>query len=527
MTAQSEPEIKGNFLTHPFAELLAEIAAAALNGSLRVENKERKCVVYFKSGRAVFAVSNDRSSRLFEMLLKRNKLDKAGLVRIPNFQNDFELTTYLKEKQLLTDSDCNKLFAEQIENILVDVLTWESGEWTFNYLARARDGLEFNVDVARLLVEFGRCMPAEKVLGRFRSFDETFSRAPLPETSFNLSPDEAFVLSRTVSGPLTASDLLSVAGISESAALHAIYTLWLGGLLTRGDWQPAFSAERVESMRSARLEIKREAKMPGVTDVLVESSPGSEPQEVGDAASDAKPDKQREPEIELEIEEYLKRVETAETYYDILGVELEADIDELKRSYFALARKFHPDRYHAEGGEMLSRVQHAFSELAQAHETLKHTESREAYDYKMRKELAVRETARKAAEEGSGEASMQFAQASESFEHGFTLLMDGAHEAALPFLARAAHWDPTNARYHAYYGMALSSDGQQRHKAEAEMQAALKIDPNNPTFRLLLAEFFIQHNLPKRAEGELNRLLALHPDNREALKLLGSLKVNN
>jgi len=56
------------------------------------------------------------------------------------------------------------------------------------------------------------------------------------------------------------------------------------------------------------------------------------------------------------------------------------------------------------------------------------------------------------------------------------------------------------------------------------MQAALKIEPNNATFRILLAEFYIKFNLPKRAEGELTRLLALAPNNREARNMLESLK---
>ncbi|MGB2913421.1 MAG: tetratricopeptide repeat protein, partial [Pyrinomonadaceae bacterium] len=86
------------------------------------------------------------------------------------------------------------------------------------------------------------------------------------------------------------------------------------------------------------------------------------------------------------------------------------------------------------------------------------------------------------------------------------------------------HYAPKNARYHAYYGKALSADGSQRHKAESEMQAALKLDPNNPTFRILLAEFYIQFNLLKRAEGELTRLLAVFPSNREAQDLLASLQ---
>lgn len=56
------------------------------------------------------------------------------------------------------------------------------------------------------------------------------------------------------------------------------------------------------------------------------------------------------------------------------------------------------------------------------------------------------------------------------------------------------------------------------------MQAAIKLDPNNSTYRIILAEFFIHYNLVKRAEGELNRLLALFPDNKEARDMLAKLK---
>jgi len=39
----------------------------------------------------------------------------------------------------------------------------------------------------------------------------------------------------------------------------------------------------------------------------------------------------------------------------------------------------------------------------------------------------------------------------------------------------------------------------------------------------MLAEFFLQVGLRKRAEGELNRLLTIFPDHREAKMLLDSL----
>lgn len=511
MTPQSELEIKGTFFAHPFAELLVEIAQGRVDGSLRLTDQEKKCVVYFKGGRVVFAVSNARSTRLFDTLLRREKLKKEDLVQIPNFENDFELASFLQEKSLLTKEDCDRLFAEQTEGILVDILSWPKGEWIFSSLARVREGLEFEIDVTRMLVDFSRCMPVDTVLGRFRSLDEGFSRSGISETSYDLKMEEVFVLSRADYGELSAAGIVSVAAIPESTALHTIYTLWLGGLLVRNDWQPAFSKAAVAAMKGARLGIRTEAKLRGASAPEPEEKP---PVPAPEAAL-------TEPDVAITLEEYLIRVEKSVTHYDILGVDIKADADELKRAYFYLAKNFHPDRYHSEGGARLKRIQSAFTVLAQAHETLKSVESREVYDYRMRKEIADRE---KRAAGNVGEQDLKVEQASENFERGFNLLMDNEVDAALPFLARAVHFNPQNARYHAYYGKALSSDKNQRHKAESELQAALKLDANNPTFRLLLAEFFIQHNLLKRAGGELTRLLAVFPSNREARDMLERLK---
>ena len=511
MTPKSELELQGNFRTHPFAELLAEIAQARLDGSLRVSNKEKKCVVYFRDGRIVFAVSNARSSRLFDILLRRERIEKADLSEATNFVNDFELAAFLQSKELLTKEECDNLLAEQIEAIVVDILAWPAGEWTFSALARARDGLNFKVDMTRLLLDYARWTDAETMLGRFRSLDESFRRSDLAADDVSLKPEEAFVLSRADEAPLTASGLIAAAGLPEESALHSIYTLWLGGLLVREDWQSAFSAMTVAMMRGAKLERIQEAKAvsaPKVEETPAESLP---PEAEAEAP---------EPEIEITVEEYLQRVESANTYYEILGIDVKADVADVKRAYFTLARRFHPDKYHSEGGAMRRRVQTAFTEMAQAHETLKNNESRELYDFKIRKELAEQEK-RQAA---GVDTNLQEEQGAENFERGFSLLMGNDADAALPFFARAVHYAPKNARYHAYYGKALSLDESKRHKAEAEMQAALKLDPNNSTYRIILVEFFIQFNLLKRAEGELNRLLALFPDNKEAQALLAKVR---
>ena len=513
MTPQTELEINGNFFTHPFAELVTEIAQARLNGSLRGSDKEKKWVIYFKAGKIVFAVSNARNARLFDILMQRNRMTKKDLAEIPNFSNDFEFAAFLQDRNFLSKAECDQLFAEQIEAIIVDILSWKTGDWSFSSLTRIRDGLAFEINTKQLLIDYARCLPVDAVLGRFRSMNESFMRSGTPATEFSLDANEAFVLSRAEETPLTATDLVNIAAMTKSRALHAIYILWAGGLLVRNDWRPAFSASHISAMRGARLELKREAKLPHIP------APVAEIPKVKPKPEIKAP---KEPEITISVEDYLQQVETAQTYYDILGVDANAEIPELKRAYFRLARNFHPDKYHAEGGKMLRRIQQAFTELAQAHETLKNEASRETYDYRMRKELAEREKHRAAGT--LGERNVNIEQGAQHFERGFNLLMDGDAESSLPFLARAIHFAPKNALYRAYYGKALSADETQQHKAESEMQAALRIEPNNPTFRILLAEFFIQNNLLKRAEGELTRLLAMFPSNRQARDLLDSLK---
>lgn len=511
MTPQSALEISGNFLTHPFAELAAEIREASLDGSLRCSYGEIKCVFYFKKGRLKYGVSNQRSSRLFDMLMRRGRLTREDLAKIPNFQNDHEFVAFLRSTNFLSVSDANDLFVEQIEAIMVQVLGWPDGKWTFTPLARLRDGLEFDVKVRKVLVDYSRILPIPTILARFRSLNEEFRISGDQSRDVDLQLSEVKLLSRFGTDSRKASEVIEHSNVSESEAIRILYTLWLGGFLIRDEWNPAFSEISVAKMLGARLELKQEAKLTIVAAPSQKTEPAKSIEE--------KP----EPVVEvISLEEYLKRAESAVTFYDLLGVDAKADVGEIKRAYFFLAKQFHPDHFHKSGDAILARVQAAFAQLAQAHETLRNESSRETYDFKVRKEIADKERR----ERSSGtyeELTVQMQQAAESFDQGFTLLMDGHPEAAETFLARAAHFAPKVAKYHAYYGRSLAANEKQRHKAEAEMQTAIKLDGNNPTYRLMLAEFFIQMNLTKRAVGELNRLLNIFPSNKEAREMLAEI----
>jgi curved DNA-binding protein CbpA len=228
--------------------------------------------------------------------------------------------------------------------------------------------------------------------------------------------------------------------------------------------------------------------------------------------------------LSISLEEFLKRVESAETHYDTLGIPNDADLPMVKQTYFGLAKLFHPDKYHRESADMQKRIQAAFTELSHAYEILKNDESRDSYDFKMRKEIEARAKRQVEGQAEPTETDVRTETALESFEQGIKLLNEEEYDQAAVLIGRAVHYSPDNAQFHAYYGQALSFFDAQVHKAEAEFQTAIRLDPKNVKFRMMLVDFFIDMNMTKRAVGELNRFLEVVPGNGEAIKRLQRLQ---
>lgn len=522
MNSTNDLEIKGNLLDSRLAELLVEISQTSLTGSLRVSNAAQKIVVYFDAGEVVFAVSNARFFRLFEMLLREHKISKERLAAITDFTNDLALKDYLLKTNLLTKSEIDALFSRQISQILKDACGWRGGEWVFSPLVRIKGDIRFSIDAPALLVEYARNLPAEELTSGFKIADATFTANREPPAGVSLQPEEAFVFSRFENASLTIEEIGLTSGLPDAATLRILYILWLGGFLIRQNWNPAFSSRQISYILSANLSLKKSESqaLPKAAEVkIVAPAPVAEKVKpsVAPVSEDA-----TEPQITLE--EYLERTENSANYYRFFDVAPDAPAADIKNSYFMLARRFHPDLFHRQVGEEKHRqIQNAFTKVARAYETLKNDSTRTVYDYKMRKELAEMEKQAVAGADKNAASEKQLEQAQTEFEQGFELLANEDYQNAIPFLARAAHFAKDNARFRAFYGKALASDDQQKHKAEAELQAAIKLDPNNSALRLMLAEFFVRMQLPKRAEGELNRLLAIFPGNGEARALLDGL----
>lgn len=512
MTPQTEIKFAGVFSTHPFAEILAEIGQEQLSGSLRAENGERKVAVYFKDGKLVYAASNARSSRLFDILIRKGKVTREEVALTPNFANDFEFAGAMISKGTISEEERDAYLSEAMASDVKDMMNWTTGNWSFSPLARARDGLSFNVGAEKLMLDFGRVMSPDAALGRFRGLTETFAKNETSQTSWPLSPNEAAALSAISAEFRTTDEILTKLPFPQHTSLHLLYILWLSGLVIRGNWNSAFPEEQVTGLKNSRFARKSKAK---IVETAIKVDESSNNVEAKDDPAQTAPDVPS-------LNDYLKRSESSDNYYDVIGVDPKADIAVIKQAYFSLAKSYHPDHYQRQGGIVLQRVQDAFAKLTTAFEALRRPDTREHYDFKIRKELAERKQMKAAGfDEKSG---TEIRQAEAEFTKGCMLLDEGQFGQAVTHFARAANFDPNIAKYRAYYGKALSADPKHRHKAESEIQTAIRIEPHTPEHRIFLIEFFMENNLMKRAEGELNRMLSMFPGNREAIKLLAVIK---
>ena len=114
--------------------------------------------------------------------------------------------------------------------------------------------------------------------------------------------------------------------------------------------------------------------------------------------------------------------------------------------------------------------------------------------------------------------------AEERFQQGLNALQSGNLTQAIVYLGEAAQLAPSQPRYRAYYGRALAGDERMRRSAEAEFKAAITLDANNASFRVMLAEFYSAQGFLRRAQAELERALSIEPRNKTARRLLDKLK---
>jgi curved DNA-binding protein CbpA len=515
-----EPGMNGQLSEHPLAELISEIAAKNLSGALRITRRRVKAVVYFDSGELTYAAANLRAYRLSEYLQKRALASTKKIAETKPAYSDSALAAALLSDGVLTREALDATLNEQVADVLRLLLLWTDGEWHFDNRARLSDDTRVAVPIRQLLIESVRRMELQFAKSRLQNRREKISPVHAAPDGLSLSPTEGFLLSR-VEAPLAVRELTALSGMREPDALRTIYGLVVAGFLQREFRPHAFKT--AAGPASARAEeIPVEAPSTSVVNQSLAPEP-SVPE--------------RDPKQELN--EFLEQLGQATNHYEVLRVSLSADVAEIRRAYHALARRFHPDRFHELAGTSLhTRLESAFARITQANEALADPDLRATYDAKLAALRRVRNSVRArpwGAKYGTspegvteefdrGGSDTQLAE--KSFQEGLAALQLGHTNVAISCLSAAARVAPDQPKFRAFYGRALASNQKTRRLAEVELQAAIKLDAGNASYRVMLAALYRDLGFHRRALAELERALSLDAQNGEAREMLRTLELN-
>jgi tetratricopeptide (TPR) repeat protein len=217
--------------------------------------------------------------------------------------------------------------------------------------------------------------------------------------------------------------------------------------------------------------------------------------------------------VELTREECLGRLalSSGHDHYAVLGLDHNARRDQIREAYYALARRYHPDRFRAGAlSDLLSRFEEFFIHVTEAYNTLFDPERRAEYD-QQQAAAPVESDAR-----GSDTAYL----ARQNFLRGKALAGHRKFVEAVTFLENAIQLDPGQAEYHLELGLVLSRNPRRREDAERHLLQAIDLAPTLVAGYVALGQMYLRAGHAGRASRMAREALRWEPGNAAASALL-------
>jgi len=127
-------DLEGNLKVFEPISVLQMINLSQASGELKLETADNSARVYFDSGKVTFAGIENRPLKLGELLLKEKRVKKADLNRILKKRGKGKkLGTLLIEAGVITEEEVCDAIAEQIKQVIYEVVRWRAGIFVFTH----------------------------------------------------------------------------------------------------------------------------------------------------------------------------------------------------------------------------------------------------------------------------------------------------------------------------------------------------------------------------------------------------------
>jgi tetratricopeptide (TPR) repeat protein len=562
----------GQVAHHPLGPLVYSLAASQFDGALTLEQEGRRYALWYKGGLVVEAESPAPDDQLGRVLLQAGILTNAqvgeSIRRLAQQPNRRQLDILVEMGALAGDLIDRAALMGLVRRAL---RLFHPANATFTVAAQAHDrrgggpidcrwvlykGVRQHYDEPRLDREL---VDLAGLAVKLASGAEPYLE------SFGFADEERIVVSYLAKGYWELPDLVEACvSLARPMVLAATYALWSAGCL---DAQPAATVPRLRKRaREATEQVPRSVLAPppvarssyvqaaGVKkELLFDQSPGPQspgPQSPGPGQaptpayspppptaaprqSQLGPPAKRPsgpgpdprvlasttvPGLREQILKKFAAIEAGADHFAVLEIERNAGRDQVKTTYFALAKSYHPDRLALVKLEDLRpQVDRIFARLSEAFAVLGDEGRKREY-----LDILARggEAAIKRKEDDEAAQAAKLIGAEEQFRLGEMSLRRQAWPQAVEAFKKALENNPDEPEHHAYYHWSLWCSSTNKDAVLGEVKKGLQraLDLNN---RCVPALYFLGQVLNQmgdhdRAYTQFQKVLSYQPRHVDA-----------
>jgi curved DNA-binding protein CbpA len=542
--------LQGDLTRDALADVIRALYVNRRSGILHLAQGKVSKRIYFRKGSMIFANSDVETDRLGEFLIRRavitrEDFEKASRV-MKETGNRFGRT--LVELGHATPDEMEARVVEQIQTIIYSVFDWDSGEYRFEQHENPVDeDIVLNLSTADIILEGARRLDdlskIRRVVGDpVRVLRTTEDPLLLYQKMSTLSQSEGFILSR-VDGLSSVADILAISPIGEDETLRCIYGLVSAGVLEfEGGSAPrdeapepaghgAFGKATDDTAMRSSVPPPRPAPPPATKPApkVDIPRPDVEVRRPEPKASKPKPVEAKVESMGPSPEEIAVREDIIEkhaslrdaTLYDLLGITITANEGEVKKAYYAMAKKYHPDRHHSPHlRDVHGLLEELFGKITDAYQVLSSPLEKNRYDSKIRAEgpAAVAGGSGTSADEASESARKRAAD--ERYKEGKRHFDEMHFFDAIQCLREAVRLYPKK-NYHKLLGQALMKNPKWLREAEEQFRFALKMDQFDAECYVGLGEIYESEGMSTRAQKMFEQAATYDPENESVHKKIG------
>ncbi len=449
------------------ALFLHEIHFGNKSGRLIFKREEATKYFFFRKGDVIQVKTNRPDERIGEVLFKLERLPKEAHARLDDYiEPNQNLGEVLRKRGVISEEDLAEALAHQIRETILNTFPFFDGDLVFQEREDIAGGEAAPPINIPLLIEYGiRRMRPDPALKAFLA-----DKVPSPKRTtyaYLLTAEEKSFLDKLI-GTETAE-----AVVRRLPSPSDFY------------WKSLYLFACLDI-----VDLKGEAR--------AAPAPGNDRAGLDPAAT---------------IDDVLSLREKLATknYYQVLGVSRAAFDEEVKKAYFRMARRFHPDRFSAEqAGEYKRQIDEVFDAITTAYKTLSNKALRAAYDAK----------SKSPAQEDAPSAGKL---AEIKFRQGKTLFGQERYQEAISYLREAIREKKDKGDYYLLLAMAEAKVPGYIRKAEEDFLKAISLEPWNPEGYLGLGMLYRKEGLQAKALKMFEKAVQADPDHVAAREAFDDL----